>query len=234
MKSIVCKKVSVQIVAVYLLILLSTSLWSCKDEPTTPQESRLDVGLTGIVYDTSGQRLDSVLIYCLFQFNYYIMPRTGSYSHFFKVSKTDTFGFNLYQNFPNPIMDNTFIRFSLPDTCSTELTITDPFDDNVKYSRSEMLPDGLYQIYLSNLVDSLKLRNGTYRYTLKAKTKTGRTYNDTKKMFVVSDLGGSNCTTDANGIFFFDYKYAFVGDTVAIYRDEYSQKYSQYLGRVVM
>ena len=232
-KNIVFKKVLMQLVAIYLLILFSTSFWSCKDEPTAPQKPDLDVGLTGIVYDTSGHRLDSVRVYCMFQFDYYPVPSTGGTSHLTRVSKPDTFGFNLYQNFPNPVRDSTFIRFSLPDSCSTEFTITDWFSESIKYSRFDNLPDGLYQIYIRNLVDSLQLHNGTYRYTLKAKSKTGTLYTDTKKMFILSDLGEPNSTTGVDGSFFFNYKYTFVDDTVAINRVETFSMYYQRLGRVV-
>ena len=103
----------------------------------------------------------------------------------------------------------------------------------MKYSHSDSLLDGLYQLWLPNLVDSLQLRNGPYTYALQAKSITGVTYNAAKDMFVVSDVGNPNATTGTDGRYFFSYNDAFVGDSVTIYSNEIYPEYSVILGRNV-
>lgn len=213
-----------------IIIFSSSTLSTCTDVSSDPSQS-LNAGISGIVYDTSGHRLDSVRIYCLYNFNYYPTAVTKGKTDLFKVSKPDTFGFNLYQNFPNPVQNTTFLRFSLPMTCRIDLSIVDRTNGEKKYSYSDTLRDGLYQLYLNSLVDSLQLHNGPYTYTLMAKSTTGRTYYASKEMFVVSDVGAPNIITGADGIYFFDYKNTFVGDSVAVYSNEFHSIYNVILGK---
>ncbi len=99
-----------QIVLLVFLLLSPLTLWTCKEGPTAPNPN-VYAGITGTVYDTSGTCLDSVRIFCLFNFSYYPTASTREKSLIFKINKPDTFGFNLYQNFPNPVQNTTFLRF---------------------------------------------------------------------------------------------------------------------------
>jgi hypothetical protein len=229
-KNILHLRVISHIFLVGFLILFSCVIWNCKDDPTGPTVNS-HAGIQGIVYDTSGHPLDSVRIFCLYYFNYYSPANTKGKSAIFRVNKPDTFGFNLYQNFPNPVQNTTFLRFSLPIACSTNISVTDRANGEVKYSYSDSLPEGLYQLYLNNLVDSLQLHNGPYTYSIIAKSTTGITYNASKELFVVSDVGSPNATTGTDGMYFFDYKNAFVGDSVAVYTNEIYPIYNVSLGK---
>lgn len=120
----------------------------------------------------------------------------------------------MYQNFSNPFSQSTYLRFSLPRYCDIRLTIADRLDGSVKYVYTETLLPGLYQMYLHRLVDSLRLRNGPYSYTLWVNIGQGIHYQATRQMFVISDSGMPNSVSNVRGQYFFDYREAFIGDSV--------------------
>ncbi len=214
---------------IFLFVLIAvTYLESCKENPVS-QGSGGAAGVSGIVYDTSGHPLDSVRVYCLYSFSidYNMMsPR----SHIEKVNNVDTFGFNLYQNFPNPIQNSTYLRFSIPVPCSVRITLTDRVGSKVIYSFTESFLDGMYQLFLANLVDSLQLHNGPYLYEFNAIGSGGQQYSGSKEVFVVSDVGSPNGVTKADGMYFFDYDDANVGDSVVVYPNDLYQSYITTLG----
>jgi hypothetical protein len=186
---------------------------ACSDDAIIPPANQPQYGLTGVVVDSSGRKLDSVSIFCLYN-SYYVPLGSAGGGIMNRVSGVDTFGFRLYQNFPNPFSHSTFIRFSLPRACAIVLTVHDNVDGSTKYSYVDDLQGGLYQIYLHRLVDSLRLRNGPYRYVLEAVAAGDDRYLSTESMFVLSDSGKPSSETNEGGVYFLDYKYAFVGDSL--------------------
>jgi hypothetical protein len=139
-----------------------------------------------------------------------------------KVSDIGDFEFSLEQNFPNPFSNSTFIRFSLPDRSLIHLNIVNKIENEKVLQYSAKLSKGYYQKYLNNIVDSLQLRNGIYRYSLNALLDNGTNYSDNKELFIISDKGEPNSKTDIHGQYSFDYKYSFAGDTLVIKNDENS------------
>lgn len=194
-------------------MLLASALCSCVQENVAPLIEEPRYGLYGTVMDSSGRPLDSVRVFCLF--SYWFPPEVkGSRFGLTRLSDIDTFSFRLYQNFPNPFSQSTYLRFSLPRYCDIRLTIADRLDGSVKYVYTETLLPGFYQMYLHRLVDSLRLRNGPYTYTLWVNIGQGIHYQATRQMFVISDSGMPNSVSNVRGQYFFDYREAFIGDSV--------------------
>jgi len=193
---------------------LLLALPACNEDATAPPPiAESKYGLTGIVVDSSGARLDSVAVYCLFHSSF-IPPENAGHS-LTRVSDADTFDFELYQNFPNPFSHSTFIRFSLPSEIGVRLSIVDRFEGIAKDVYVDNLPLGLYQLYLSRIVDSLNLRNGPHTFLLEA-TTSGGVYTLTSEAFVISDSGLPAAATNASGTYVFEYNQAFVGDSVLL------------------
>lgn len=190
----------------------------CKDSSTGP-ETQPVYGITGKVCNSDGIALEGVRFYCLYYL--YDFPIDSS----FKVSlnkgvkKTD-YTFELYQSFPNPCAHSFYIRYSLPESCAVELTILSKKMGKVIYAQSESLSYGFYQNYFNNFVDNYGVTNGIYRYQLKARGSSGRIYEMEKELFIVSDGGTQNATTNFEGRYFFDGRDAFIGDSVAIMNGE--------------
>ena len=168
-------------------------LETCKDNPVS-QGSGGIAGVAGTVYDTSGHPLDSVRVYSLYSFNigYNMMSHR---MHVDRINNVDTFGFNLYQNLPNPIQNSAYLRFSIPVPSSVSISLTDRMNGVVVYSLAESFLDGMYQLYLDNLVDSLQMHNGPYLYKFRAIGNGGQKYSGSKEVFVVSDVGRPNSVT---------------------------------------
>lgn len=185
---------------------------ACSDNTVVPSASLQPFGLAGTVVDSSGKRLDSVSVYCLYYSPSIPLNAMGS-MRLARISEVDTFAFGLYQNFPNPFSHSTFTRFSLPRDAAITLTIKDQLDGSTRYTYMDTLLQGLYQLYLFRLVDSLQLRNGSYTCTLAAAAGSVR-YNATMEMFVISDSGTPSVISSANGHYLFDYAHAFVGDSL--------------------
>lgn len=222
-------KIVAQFIFISFLFFLIFSLYTCSEGPVGPV-ANIDAGVAGIVYDTSGHPLDSVRIYCLYSFFYNPIPMK-SQANILRISNSKKFEFNLFQNFPNPVQNSTFLRFSLPTSCSVNISITERATGKIRYTYSKSLLEGLYQLYLNNLVDSLQLPNGRYTYNIVAKSELDTEYNASKEMFVASDHGNPSDLTKTDGKYFFDYKNAFVGDSVAIFSSELIPIYNVVLGR---
>src|SRR5512143_3537753 len=87
-------------IASILLASLGIFLSACIDSGTGPAY-KPQVGLTGVVVDTSGNPLDGVTVHCLFS-QWSVPPGTAGGMTLNRISGEDTFAFRLYQNFPNP------------------------------------------------------------------------------------------------------------------------------------
>jgi hypothetical protein len=199
-------------IILFFLIILSVFISACKSDSVGPQQQNWG-GLTGTILDTAGVPLDSVGIYCFFNFAP-LYPGLYKNTTLFTPAKTDTFGFALYPNFPNPVNNSTYIKFALPADSHIELSFTGLNSSAASYHYSADYQAGLYQLYLHNLVDSLKLQNGPYTVNLSALAESGVKYNAKSNMFVVSDLGSPNVYTTLTGQYIFNYNDAYIGDSV--------------------
>jgi hypothetical protein len=225
---------SSRILVVIYLMISSMGLWSCKENITAPDPVRV-TGLCGIVYDTDCRSLDSVKVYCQYQLNYYsISPSikeekivSDSNTPLTKIATTETFVFALEQNFPNPVQNSTYLRFYV------KIAIIDRFDGKEKYSYCASLLEGMYQLYINNLVGSLMLHNGPYSYNINVTGNNGAHYNTSKEMFIISDSSSPNIITRTDGQFVFDYQHAFVGDSVMINGGDLYSTYTMFLGNTI-
>ncbi len=211
-----------------IALIIAFCLETCKDNPVN-QGSAGSAGISGTVYDPSGHPLDSVKVYCLYSFA--LSSETTSHRfHTEGAAKVDTFGFTLYQNFPNPFQNSTYLRFSIPVQCSVSISLTDRISGKVIYSTTGSFLDGMYQVYLENIVDSLQMHNGPYSYKFSATGNGGQTFSASKEVFVVSDLGKPNSLTATDGMYYFNYADAFVGDSVMTYTSDLYPSYATTLG----
>lgn len=191
--------------------LLFCITFSCSDNIVN--EPRESYGVSGIVVDTAGKPIADVRIYCLYFYSYYPIYQYLDKENF-NFFTPGSFDFELKQNFPNPVQNSTFIRFSLPYDCEIKLTIKNKISGQIVYSLTGNYTYGLYQQYLGDIVSNLQLENGNYIVTLAAKGSSGQELIAQKNLFVVSALGQPNAKTEKNGLYFFDYQKAFISDTV--------------------
>jgi hypothetical protein len=196
-----------------LLFVIALINYSCTNKITAPLDKNLviDSGLSGIVTDESGNLLDNVTIFCLFNSNNFSSEFVNSLQN---ISGADSFGYSLYQNLPNPIYDNCYLRFSLANQTYIELSIMEQNSQSIKYFSHGIKPYGLHQYFLNNFVDSLELENGSYVFSLSAYLNGVLVFEDSKKLFVLSDKGKPASTTNTEGKYLIDYKKACIGDTV--------------------
>ncbi len=202
---------------IYIYLVISTILFflifSCSDNIVNePNET---YGVVGLVVDTAGNPIPDVKIYCLYYKNY-LPENPVLFNDNFNFFEPGAFDFELKQNFPNPVYNSTFIRFSLPYAAEIRLTIKNIISGQIVYNITGNYVYGLYQLYLDEIVSNLKLENGNYIVTLVAKGISGDELIAENKLFVISDLGEPNTITKKNGFYFFDYQKAFIGDTVFI------------------
>jgi hypothetical protein len=205
---------------------------ACTDNGTGPTSDKRHYGLTGSVVNSNGEALDSVTVRCLYT-EMSIPPNTVGKMRLNRISGVDTFAFRLYQNFPNPFSHSTFVRFSLPKAAAIGLSLIDRLDGLTKYTLMDSLSEGLYQVYLYRLVDSLQLRNGPYNCILEARAAGGVRYTASAEMFVISDSGAASFTTDKRGWYVFDYAQAFVGDSLK-WTSDGTNVYTYYLTNTVL
>ena len=189
---------------------------SCDDSITNPPEP--DYGVTGKIIDESGNPLNNVKVYYLFNFTY--IPNQSNSDKLLNDTEVDSFDYELFQNFPNPVYKSSFIRYSLNSDADIELTLTELYSGLVKYSVSKPSYYGIYQHYFNNIVDSLQLENGFYKVEFKAFKNGVLKYKSEKKLVVISDLGRPCSISDKNGKYYFDYDKSSIGDTLTYTFDE--------------
>lgn len=212
-------------------LIFSFIFYSCKSE-TAVEPPPAKYGIQGKVTDDAGAALSNVSIWLTYYYTEGSNNSAGlNKASLSKISSTSDYPFKLYQNFPNPVLYRTFFRFSIPSEGEVSFKITDKLTNEVLYSYSDNLIGGLYQME-RNLRDSLKLKNGIYRYTVNFKSKTGETFSDTKELLLVCFWGNPSTASDAEGNYFLSYNSIFAGDTVVVKPDEYSQS-EQVLGNEV-
>ena len=195
---------------VYVFALAALLFFSCDDEILYPPEK--NYGINGRIMDESGNPISGVKVYYLF--NYYSIPNLPAPDKPMNEAEVDSFGYALYQNFPNPVYNSSFIRYSLAADMDIELTVKECFSGTIKYIYSGYFYYGLYQHHFNEIVNSLQLENGCYSVMLKVSKNGILEYEAEKKMFVISDIGKPNSFSDGSGKYFFDYNKACIGDTL--------------------
>lgn len=191
-----------------VLVLLTFS--SCDDVITNPPETYY--GITGKIMDESGHPIKDVKVFYLF--NYYYLPNPAISETLQKETAVDSFANNLYQNFPNPVYNSFFLRYSISTDADITLAIRESYSGRTKYLISKPSYYGIYQHYFNSIVDSLKLENGCYVIELTVSKNQNLLYKAAKKMVVISDLGTPNSLSNNDGIYFFDYNKSFISDTI--------------------
>lgn len=195
---------------IYLFAIAALIIIGCDDEILYPPEK--NYGINGRIMDESGNTISGVKVYYLF--NYYYIPNLTATDKPMNEAEVDSFGYALYQNFPNPVYNSSFIRYSLAADMNIELTIKESFSGTMKYTYSGFNFYGLYQHHFNEIVNSLQLENGSYTIILKVSKSGTLQYEAKKKMFVISDIGKPNSISDGNGKYFFNYNKASIGDTL--------------------
>ena len=187
--------------------------YSCEYN-TSYEEDKKNYGLTGVIKDISGKKLDSVEVYYLF--NFYFSSREKISEEDLTLLKSSSFIFKLYQNYPNPFSEESFIKFSLRSECSVRFTISDNRNSREIYQYKKKLQYGLYQMAIGKIIDSLKLVNGMYRYTLHAKDQQGTEFEESKVFLLLQRNTNPNSVTDTSGVFTFNYEKAPIGQVVTV------------------
>lgn len=205
--------------SIVLLAFLTFYLDSCTDL-STPSIDTTPKGLSGQILDTEGNPIDGAKIFCLYYLTHIPAEPVQTLKITFLSTQDGSFDFKLFQNFPNPFSNSSFLRFSLPQECTVFLRIRTKNSQASVYQYTDILPYGLYQRYLENLVDSLNLKNGVYRYSLQAQGVNGISYFSQKDLLIVSNLGSPNAISNDRGEYFFDYGQAFVGDSVMVTQND--------------
>jgi len=195
---------------VYVIGLTALLFVSCADEILNPPE--VNYGINGRIMDESGNPISGVKVYYLF--NYSNIPNLPAPDKPINKADVDSFGYAFYQNFPNPVYNSSFIRYSLAADMDIELTVKENFTGTIKYTHSGFNFYGLYQHHFNEIVNSLQLENGSYTIAIKVSKNGTLKYEAAKKMFVISDIGKPNSISDRNGNYFFDYNKACIGDTL--------------------
>jgi len=202
------------------LVLLTFVFISCEDEIITPTEKIY--GINGTIIDTLGNKLNGVKVYCLFNYSY-IPPQTSNPLSTGNTSDS-VFTNLLYQNFPNPVFHETFIRFSVATTSIVDLVLKSNSDDKTYYSYKDTINYGLYQRYLGYLAQNTELKNGIYSYRFKSRSLSGNVFEDKKELFLVGTENKPNSISDEYGKYRFNSEEAFIGDTIKVC-NEYDPSY---------
>lgn len=183
---------------------------SCDDEILSPPVE--NYGIHGRMMDESGNHISGVKVYYLFNYNY--ISNLTATDKPMNEAEVDSFGYALYQNFPNPVYNSSFVRYSLAADMNIELTVKENYTGTIKYNYSGFYFYGMYQHHLNEIVTSFQLENGSYTIALKVSKNGTLKYEAAKKTFVISDIGKPNSISDGNGKYFFDYNKACIGDTL--------------------
>lgn len=194
----------------YFLSILILIFVSCETDIVNPPIA--NYGITGRVLDEAGNAITGVKIYCLF--NYYYFRNSETHISDYINIEVDSFSYSLGQNFPNPVNNSTFLRYSLETDADIELNITNQNSGLVVYTYIDHKYYGLHQHHFNELVDSLQLENGCYIISLKVVKDGFMMFQEERKMFVISDLGKANSVSDDKGIYYFDYNKSSINDTI--------------------
>ncbi|MBK9096683.1 MAG: hypothetical protein IPM14_00920 [bacterium] len=198
---------------IYLVaILLLCFFISCEDDVITPTEKIY--GVRGSIIDSSGEKINGVNVYCLFNYSY--IPSEPNVKLLPLGTQDSIFTNQLYQNFPNPVFHETFIRFSLDAKSVISLELNSINDNKTYYSYKDTLNYGLYQHYLGNLDQDPQLENGIYSYKLKSSSLDGIKFEDKKELLLIGTENKPNSISDKNGNYLFNINEAFVGDTIMV------------------
>ena len=108
---------------VYVFVVLAIFFIGCDEEILYPPEK--NYGINGRIMDESGNTISGVKVYYLF--NYYYIPNLTATDKPMNETEVDSFGYALYQNFPNPVYNSSFIRYSLAADMNIELTVKEKF-----------------------------------------------------------------------------------------------------------
>ncbi len=197
------------------LVVLPLIINGC-DASIGPFEEKQN-GFTGKVIDTEGNPVPGVDVYYIYM-NYngdWGLNKAGFLTRIDDV--TDTLDWKLYQNFPNPFSEATFIRFALPIDCTVDFSIVEKATGETKLILEDtLLYYGLYQFYFDNLLEKYNLHNGIYRFGITAKVNGKTVFSDEKEFCLVQTDKNPNYVTDTQGICKFRYKYAYVGVTIPV------------------
>lgn len=211
---------------IFLLVLLLMMVGYSCEYNTSYEEVGKEYGVSGVIKDISGKKLDSVEVYYLF--NFYFSHQEKITEKDFALLKSSPFSFKLYQNYPNPFSKESFVKFSLPSESSIRFTISDIRNSHEIYQYKKKLQYGLYQMAIGKIVDSLKLVNGMYRYSLYAKDQQGTEFEESREFLLLQRRSNPNSVTDTSGVFTFDYEKAPIGKVVTVnYYDKEENLYQQ-------
>ena len=197
---------------IYMLTLSFLFIQACSENSTAPVPDKI-YGVEGTVLDTAGVPLSGVQVYCLFDYGY--IPDTAENNINKILSITDTSYVNkLWQNFPNPLSKDTYIRFSLSKECIVRFTISSKNDGRIIYQKDDTLQFGYYQRYFADLGTNKDFKNGLYDATFTINGPVGSTSVFKKEMCIISVRNKPNSVSSDMGRYVFDYKEAFIDDTV--------------------
>lgn len=214
----------------FLVVVILPILISACSGPMEPEPEAMN-GLIGRVVDSSGVALDSVSIYCYYLFNPGMIEPGYEVSIPNKLKKTAGFDYSFYGNYPNPVYNSTYVKFSLPPGKSqVTILLTRKSASKASYVYSGLYDGGLYQYYFKNIVESLKLMNGPYTVSYSAQSDSGRKFSAYGSMFVVSDRGNPNAATNSRGEYYLPFREAFVGDSVVRYDNDFQYPWKYFLG----
>ncbi len=200
-----------------LVIFLFLLLFNSCDEYAPLAPNQTSFGITGVVMDNKGNILRDVKVYCLYHYTY--LPVYSTLPKQPEFFSPDSFSHNLYQNFPNPVYNSSFLRYSIPEDLNVEFTLSEVISGKEKFRFSEFQNAGLYQYHFNEIVSQLQLRNGLYNIKLRTLKDGQLRYENEKRMFIVSDVGQPNDITNGIGEYLFDYQSAFFGDSVVATSD---------------
>lgn len=197
---------------IYLLTISFLFIQACSENSTGPVPDKA-YGVGGTVLDTAGVPVSGVQVYCLFDYGY--IPDTTGININKGLTVTDsTFGNELWQNFPNPLSKDTYMRFSLGEESVVNLSISSKLNGRNIYQEVDTLQYGLYQKYFGELGNNADFKNGPYEASLTITTLNDSVYEFKKEMFIISDRNEPASVSSDRGKYIFNYNEAFINDTV--------------------
>jgi len=105
-----------------------------------------------------------------------VLQKAGFITGIYEIQTTGSEQLTLFQNYPNPVLTETKIRFYIPFSQVVTLTVYDLSGHEVAVLVNEFMKSGDY----TAVFNAGNLRNGIYYYRLKAGNNT-----ETKKMILL-------------------------------------------------